>query len=125
MLGLGLAATYDFDHAATERMMPPVLQGLIWFGPAIALLGGLTFLRGFAWGERWFSRRKILVMGLVMLAVGVVVWLLANATDRGGDASWAHGMAAIMFAIYVGLPGLFLTLVSFVLKPGVAAAEPR
>jgi hypothetical protein len=51
-----------------------------------------------------------------MLSADVMVWLLANATDRGGDASWANGMVAIMFAIYIGLPGLLLALVSFVIK---------
>jgi hypothetical protein len=116
LVGLGIAAIHDLDHAATERIMPLVLRDLIWFGPAIALLGCLTFLRGFARHERWLTSRKVLVTGLVMLAVGVIGWLLASATDPGGDASWANGMVAIMFAIYAGLPGLFLTLASFVLR---------
>lgn len=117
LLGVGIVATRDLDHAATERILPHGLQDLMWFGPALALLGSLVLAREFPRAERWLTRRKIRVTGLGMLATCLVVWLLVLATDRGGDGSWAKGMVALQSSIYVGLPGLLLTLVSFVLRP--------
>ena len=124
LLGVGIVATRDLDHDATARILPRVLQDLIWFGPALALVGSLVLAREFPRAERWLTRRKIRVPGLVMLAISLIVWLWVLATDRGGDASWGIVMIALMSSIYVGLPGLLLTLASFVLRPRVAAPEP-
>ena len=117
LLGFGIIATRDLDHVETERILARLPQDLIFFGPAIALLGCLMLLRAFAWSERWLTRRRVLVLGLVMFSISLFVWLFVIATDHGSDASWAKGMLAIMSTIYAGLPGLFLTLASFVLKP--------
>lgn len=116
MLGLGVVATVDLNHGATERILPTELRELIWFGPALAVLGCLTVLRGFVWGERFCSRRKVLVTGLVILVGGAIPMLWALATDPGGDASWANGMVALMAVIFAVLPGLFLVLAALFTK---------
>lgn len=118
LISVGIVATLDVHDVATARTLPLPLQDLMWFGPALALLGGLVFAREFPRAERWLTRGKIRVTGLVMLAVSLVVWLWVLATDRGGDGSWAKGMMALQSSIYVGLPGLLLTLASFVLRAG-------
>lgn len=116
LLALGTVTTRDLMLPATDRLLPVVAGKIALFGPGVALLGLLLLARSFEWGARSLTRRNVLVTGFVLLGAGILVGAVAMATDHGGDASWANAMWFQMAEIFVGLPGLLLTLAALLLK---------
>jgi hypothetical protein len=110
LIGAGSVAVRDLYFGAGERILPHAFRELIFLGPGLVALGLLMLGRCSEACRKIRARKNVLAAGLFMLGIGAGSFLLALATDKGGDASWASGQMAVMIAIFVGVPGLFLTL---------------
>lgn len=110
LLALGVVATTDLNQSADASILPASLREIVFFGPALLALGLLLLVRCCAWGRRICSRRNVLITGIALLSISAAYFIYVQATERGGDASWANGMLAVMGIILVGMPGLFLTV---------------
>jgi len=117
LAGFGVLATYDLMHPATERLFPLQLQSMIYFGPILLAVGCVICLRGFAWGERSCSHSAVLMMGLAMLVIGGCPWLYTSYLTGGRPGNEAAGMLGTLIFIFIGLPGLALTVAGLISKP--------
>ena len=116
LTGFGFLVTYDGLLSATERVLPLRLQSVIFFGPSLLAVGCVTFLRGLPLGASVIFRRGVLMIGLLMLAIGGWPWLYISYLTGGRPGNEGDGMLGTIIFIYVGLPGLALTLTSLVMN---------
>ena len=107
---VGVLVTRDLMSPAAERMLPLGLQSLIFMGPVLLAVGFVTLLRGFAWGATSVGRWGVLVAGLLMLVIGGCPWLYTSYLTGGRPGNEGVGMLGTLVFIFVGLPGLALTL---------------
>ena len=114
LTGFGVIATYDLIHPATERIFPLQLQAIIYFGPILLAVGCVICLRGFAWGERSGYHRAMLMMGLAMLVIGGYPWIYTSYLIGGRPGNEGAGMLGTLIFIFVGLPGLAITLIALI-----------
>jgi hypothetical protein len=114
LTGFGVIATYDLIHPATERIFPLQLQAIIYFGPILLAVGCAICLRGSAWGERSGYHRAMLMMGLAMLVIGGCPWLYTSYLIGGRPGNEGAGMLGTLIFIFVGLPGLAITLIALI-----------
>ena len=114
LIGLGALGTHDlFGHPA-ERFLPTRFQYLMFLGPVSIGFGIVTTLRGLFLSASRVLRRVVLGTGLLMLAVGGCPWMYTPFIT--GDRQEGAGMLATMIFIFVGMPGLAITIAGWALR---------
>ena len=117
LLLLGGLLTYDLLQDPSRRILPPTF-GLRLVGPAWALLGIVKLVTHY--GAAWVGKgvnRFLMILGWAMMLIGLYpysglgTWTRLNGERPGNEG---EGMAWRAMIIFVGLPGLALTVFNFV-----------
>jgi hypothetical protein len=109
---LGLIGTYDsWFHGKDDSLLPQVigdhvLVTFVW--PLLLVAGALLLFLTITKTKRAVSHKKILTAGLIMLGLPIGFGIVFGTGEAGG-------MLVTILAIYVGVPGLFLTASALVL----------
>jgi len=101
--------------AALARGLALVSPGLIVFGLALSLIG----YGRLAWmlstpAAKFSPRRLLLVIGTTMIVFGLCPWWwlsIATWLSGGRPGNEGEGMFGFLIFLFVGLPGLVLTLI--------------
>ncbi len=124
LIGLGLTVvggyllTQDLFHERSARILPPRLDYLMFFGPVIFLVGLTGFLTELLRRSRKTKQvflQGLRILGVAMLLVGGYPWpwvSVLTGQHGGRPGNEAEGMAGFLIMLFVGLPGLLLTLLS-------------
>ncbi len=92
-----------------------IFTRLSYLSPMLCIMGIVIFIRGIFWGAPAFSGRTVLYTGLLMLLLGVFPWAYTPLIirDRGMEGS---GMLGMLIFLFVGIPGLILTIIGFIIR---------
>lgn len=116
LIGLGILGTHDLINLPQERILPGCVQSLMFLGPMIIGLGIIPLLYGSFSGESRALGWVVLGVGLLMLAVGGFPWIYTSYLIGGRPGNEGAGMAGTLIFIFVGLPGLAITIAGLALK---------
>lgn len=92
------------------------LEWLFFFAPMMILAGAVVLVRGLIWGAKAFTRRTVLVVGIVALAIGGFPWAYTPLLVHGSPGNEGAGMLGTLLFILIGLPGLLMTLIGLVIR---------
>jgi uncharacterized protein YqgC (DUF456 family) len=112
---VGIICTYD-SLFYPAPILGTQLRWLGLFGPTFLLVGCVISLRGFAFGRSSVFRYAVLILGLLMLVIGGCPWLYTPYLIGGGRDNEGAGMLGMIIFIFVGLPGLVVSLVALRMK---------
>ena len=118
LLIFGGLLTYDLLQEPSRRILPPPPGKLLIVGPAWALLGIVKLVTHY--GARWVGKgvnRFLMILGWAMMIVGLFPFWGLGAWTRlhgGRPGNEGDGMAGTLMIIFVGLPGLALTVFNYV-----------
>ena len=108
------ALSWDAGKRAGPGWAP--FEWMFFFGPITILTGAVIFLRGNIWGSRAFTRRTVLVVGIVALVIGGFPWAYTPLFVGGSPGNEGAGMLGTLLFILIGLPGLLMTLLGLAIR---------
>jgi hypothetical protein len=113
-IGIFWYGNYDVSHTKGAGNAWDFLALLFILTPTMIMFGIIIIIRGCFWGAKVISGRNILITGLIMLVIGAFPWLYTPwlMGTRGGDEG--SGMMGTMIFLFVGIPGLLLTILGFI-----------
>jgi hypothetical protein len=116
IIALGLLTTYNLSRQQDSRIGPEMFhEPVMYLGPVFLVAGGFLCVRALSTTARLILRRIMLVLGIIMLIVGAFPWAYTPLLigDGGMEGS---GMLGTLIFLFVGLPGLVLTLLALTLR---------
>ena len=109
LVGLGVWMAFPFWDPHPNPHGPGPWANLALVAPTLFFCGLVAMLGGALVGTAIFRWRTLLLVGLLMLLVGAFPWIYTPLLvgDHGGEGS---GMLGTLLFLFVGVPGLILTI---------------